>query len=131
MDAGVDGLVVEGAEGGGFKNGRDVSSMVLLPLVRAHRPADRRPPVALLDGRTMAAAFAHGRRWRSSSARAWCRRRSPRCTRTGRTPSSRRRRPNRYLEPATAPGPALRALRTEQHHPAGAADRREHPGPVR
>ena len=33
VDAGVDGLVVEGGEGGGFKNPRDVASMVLLPLV--------------------------------------------------------------------------------------------------
>jgi enoyl-[acyl-carrier protein] reductase II len=33
IDAGVDGLVVEGGEGGGFKNPRDVASMVLLPLV--------------------------------------------------------------------------------------------------
>src|SRR5688500_16790547 len=33
--AGVDGLVVEGGEGGGFKNPRDVSTMVLLPLVCA------------------------------------------------------------------------------------------------
>ena len=31
--AGVDGLVVEGGEGGGFKNPRDVATMVLLPLV--------------------------------------------------------------------------------------------------
>ena len=29
VDAGVDGLVVEGGEGGGFKNPRDVASMVL------------------------------------------------------------------------------------------------------
>ncbi|PZU48130.1 MAG: nitronate monooxygenase, partial [Sphingomonas sp.] len=35
LEAGVDGLVVEGSEGGGFKNGRDVSSFVLLPLVRS------------------------------------------------------------------------------------------------
>ena len=35
IDAGVDGLVVEGGEGGGFKNPRDVASMVLLPLVRS------------------------------------------------------------------------------------------------
>ena len=33
VDAGVDGLVVEGGEGGGFKNPRDVATMVLLPLV--------------------------------------------------------------------------------------------------
>src|SRR3712207_7140727 len=35
IDAGVDGLVVEGGEGGGFKNPQDVSTMVLLPLVRS------------------------------------------------------------------------------------------------
>src|SRR3954453_9192622 len=33
VDAGVDGLVVEGGEGGGFKSSRPVASMVLLPLV--------------------------------------------------------------------------------------------------
>ncbi|MEI9888404.1 MAG: nitronate monooxygenase [Rhizomicrobium sp.] len=33
VDCGVDGLVVEGGEGGGFKNPREVSTMVLLPLV--------------------------------------------------------------------------------------------------
>src|SRR5262250_1951400 len=35
VDAGVDGLVVEGGEGGGFKNQRPVSTLVLLPLVRS------------------------------------------------------------------------------------------------
>ena len=35
VSCGVDGLVVEGGEGGGFKNPREVASMVLLPLVRA------------------------------------------------------------------------------------------------
>src|SRR5918912_454361 len=38
VDAGVDGLVVEGGEGGGFKNPQDVSTMVLLPLVRSKVP---------------------------------------------------------------------------------------------
>jgi enoyl-[acyl-carrier protein] reductase II len=33
VECGVDGLVVEGGEGGGFKNPREVASMVLLPLV--------------------------------------------------------------------------------------------------
>ena len=33
IDCGVDGLVVEGGEGGGFKNPSPVSTMVLLPLV--------------------------------------------------------------------------------------------------
>jgi len=36
VEAGVDGLVVEGGEGGGFKNPRDVSTMVLVPLVAEH-----------------------------------------------------------------------------------------------
>ncbi|MFT6433454.1 MAG: enoyl-[acyl-carrier protein] reductase II, partial [Candidatus Azotimanducaceae bacterium] len=35
VDAGVDGLIVEGSEGGGFKNPKDVASMVLLPLIRS------------------------------------------------------------------------------------------------
>ena len=34
VDAGVDGLVVEGAEGGGFKNPEEVSSLVLLQAIR-------------------------------------------------------------------------------------------------
>ena len=33
VDAGVDGLIVEGGEGGGFKSPRPVATMVLLPLV--------------------------------------------------------------------------------------------------
>src|SRR6185295_3894311 len=31
--AGVDGLIAEGGEGGGFKGSRDVASMILVPLV--------------------------------------------------------------------------------------------------
>ncbi len=60
VEAGVDGLVVEGGEGGGFKNPRDVASMVLLPLVCSKV---RVPVIAaggMLDGATMAAAFALG-----------------------------------------------------------------------
>ena len=37
VECGVDGLIVEGGEGGGFKNPREVASMVLLlPLVRSN-----------------------------------------------------------------------------------------------
>ena len=35
VEAGVDGLIVEGGEGGGFKNAKDVSTMVLVPQVVA------------------------------------------------------------------------------------------------
>ncbi len=58
--AGVDGLIVEGVEGGGFKNADGASSMVLVPLIAA---AVELPIVAaggITDGVSMAAAFALG-----------------------------------------------------------------------
>jgi enoyl-[acyl-carrier protein] reductase II len=60
VDAGVDGLVVEGGEGGGFKNPRDVSTLVLLPLVRSKVKVPIIAAGGMLDGATMAAAFALG-----------------------------------------------------------------------
>lgn len=60
IEAGVDGLIVEGGEGGGFKNPQDVASMVLIPLVAE---AVNVPIVAaggIADGASMAAAFALG-----------------------------------------------------------------------
>lgn len=60
VDAGVDGLVVEGGEGGGFKNPRDVASMVLLPLVASAVDVPIIAAGGILDGPTMAAAFALG-----------------------------------------------------------------------
>lgn len=58
--AGVDGLVVEGGEGGGFKNPRDVASMVLLPLVCSVVDVPIVGAGGICDGPTMAAAFALG-----------------------------------------------------------------------
>ena len=60
IDAGVDGLVVEGSEGGGFKNPSDVSTMVLLPLVASKVDVPVIAAGGFVDGRTMAAAFALG-----------------------------------------------------------------------
>ena len=60
VDAGVDGLVVEGGEGGGFKNPRDVATMVLLPLVRSRVTVPIIAAGGICDGPTMAAAFALG-----------------------------------------------------------------------
>ena len=60
IDAGVDGLVVEGGEGGGFKNPRDVATMVLLPLVASKVRVPIIAAGGMLDGPTMAAAFALG-----------------------------------------------------------------------
>jgi enoyl-[acyl-carrier protein] reductase II len=58
--AGVDGLIVEGGEGGGFKNPRPVSSMVLLPSVTKAFDVPVIAAGGFLDGRTMAAALALG-----------------------------------------------------------------------
>ena len=60
VDAGVDGLIVEGGEGGGFKNPDPVASMVLLPLVRSKVDVPIVAAGGMLDGATMAAAFALG-----------------------------------------------------------------------
>jgi enoyl-[acyl-carrier protein] reductase II len=60
VDAGVDGLVVEGGEGGGFKNPQSVMSMVLLPLVREKVNVPIIAAGGITCGRTMAAAFALG-----------------------------------------------------------------------
>jgi enoyl-[acyl-carrier protein] reductase II len=60
VDAGVDGLVVEGGEGGGFKNPRDVATMVLLPLVCSQLDVPVIAAGGICDGRSMAAAFALG-----------------------------------------------------------------------
>lgn len=60
VEAGVDGLVVEGGEGGGFKNPDPVSLMVLLPLIRSHTDVPIIAAGGITDGPTMAAAFALG-----------------------------------------------------------------------
>lgn len=58
--AGVDGLVVEGVEGGGFKNRFGASTMVLLPLVAAHVDVPIVAAGGICDARSMAAAFVLG-----------------------------------------------------------------------
>lgn len=60
VEAGVDGLIVEGGEGGGFKNPREVATMVLLPLVRSQVEVPIIAAGGILDGATMLAAFALG-----------------------------------------------------------------------
>jgi enoyl-[acyl-carrier protein] reductase II len=60
IEAGVDGLVVEGGEGGGFKNPRDVATMVLLPLVCSKVGVPVIAAGGIADGHSMAAAFALG-----------------------------------------------------------------------
>ena len=60
VDAGIDGLVVEGAEGGGFKNPEEVSTLVLLQAIRARVDVPMIAAGGICDGRGMAAAFALG-----------------------------------------------------------------------
>ncbi|HEY4892643.1 MAG TPA: nitronate monooxygenase, partial [Reyranella sp.] len=60
VDAGVDGLIVEGGEGGGFKNPDDVSTLVLLQGVRERTDVPIIAAGGICDGRGMAAAFALG-----------------------------------------------------------------------
>lgn len=60
VDAGIDGLVVEGAEGGGFKNPEEVSTLVLLQAIRARTEVPLIAAGGICDGRGMAAAFALG-----------------------------------------------------------------------
>lgn len=58
--AGVDGLVVEGVEGGGFKNADGASTMVLVPLIASQVDVPIIAAGGICDGVSMAAAFALG-----------------------------------------------------------------------
>ncbi len=60
VEAGVDGLVVEGGEGGGFKNPEEVSTLVLLQAIREKVDVPLIAAGGIVDGRGMAAAFALG-----------------------------------------------------------------------
>src|SRR5215475_4850155 len=60
VGAGVDGLVVEGNEGGGFKSPTGAATMVLLPLVCSAVDVPVIAAGGVCDGRSMAAAFVLG-----------------------------------------------------------------------
>ncbi len=65
-DAGVDALVVEGVEGGGFKSALGASTMVLLPLVASRVDLPIIAAGGMCDARSAAAAVvlgAEGVRW--------------------------------------------------------------------
>lgn len=59
-DAGVDGLVVEGVEGGGFKGRLGASTIVLLPLVATQVDLPLIAAGGICDGRSAAAALVLG-----------------------------------------------------------------------
>jgi enoyl-[acyl-carrier protein] reductase II len=60
VDAGVDGLVVEGVEGAGFKSPHEVASMVLLPMVTREVDVPVVAAGGITDGASLLAAFALG-----------------------------------------------------------------------
>ncbi|MCX6395745.1 MAG: nitronate monooxygenase [Propionibacteriales bacterium] len=60
IDAGVDGLVVEGVEGGGFKGALGASTMVLLPLIASQTDLPIIAAGGICDAASMAAAFVLG-----------------------------------------------------------------------
>lgn len=60
VDAGVDGLVVEGTEGGGFKSPEEVGLHVLIQSIRKHTDLPIVAAGGIVDGVGMAAAFAAG-----------------------------------------------------------------------
>ena len=110
VEAGVDGLVVEGAEGGGFKNPRDVSTMVLLPLVRSQVDVPIIAAGGICDGPSMAAAFALGAEGVQMGTRMVSAAESPVHERWKQAIVDAPETGTVLLKPAA--GPALRALRT-------------------
>jgi enoyl-[acyl-carrier protein] reductase II len=112
IDAGVDGLVVEGGEGGGFKAHREVSTMVLLPLVRSKTDVPIIAAGGICDGATMAAAFALGAEGVQMGTRMVSALESPVHDGWKRAIVGAAETDTVFLRPAK--GPALRALRTER-----------------
>ncbi len=112
VDAGVDGLVVEGGEGGGFKNPRDVSTMVLLPLIREKLDVPIIAAGGITCGRTMAAAFALGAEGVQMGTRMVSSAESPVHENWKNAIVDSAETGTVMLKPSK--GPALRALRTER-----------------
>ena len=113
IDAGVDGLVVEGGEGGGFKNGRDVATMVLLPLVCSKFGVPVIAAGGITDGRSMAAAFALGAEGVQMGTRMVSAAESPVHQNWKDMIVGAKETDTVFLN-RFGPGPALRALRTEK-----------------
>src|SRR5579863_7212566 len=113
VDCGVDGLVVEGGEGGGFKNPRDVASMVLLPLVCEKAGVPVVAAGGMVDGRTMAAAFALGAEGIQMGTRMVSSAESPVHANWKQAILAARETDTVFLN-RFGPGPALRALRTDK-----------------
>ena len=113
VEAGVDGLVVEGGEGGGFKNANDVASMVLIPLVAEEVNVPIVAAGGITDGRSMAAAFALGAEGVLMGTRILSSLESPVHENRKDAIVNAEATDTVFLN-RSGPGPALRALRTER-----------------
>jgi len=113
LAAGVDGLVVEGGEGGGFKNPREVALMVLLPLIASKTDKPIIAAGGMLDGRTMAAAFALGAEGIQMGTRMVSAAESP-VHQNWKDAIVNASETDTVFLNRFGPGPALRALRTER-----------------
>ena len=122
-EAGVDGLVVEGGEGGGFKNPLDVSTMVLLPLVASHVDLPLIAAGGISDGKSMAASFALGAEGVQMGTRMVSSTESPVHDNWKRAIIAARETDTVFLNRHSRPG--LRALRTQR---TTALERAEHVG---
>ena len=112
VECGVDGLIVEGGEGGGFKNPQDVSTMVLLPLVRSQVDVPIIAAGGFIDGATMAAGFALGAEAVQMGTRMVSSTESPVHANWKNAIVSARETDTVFLNRAHSP--ALRAIRTEK-----------------
>ena len=123
VEAGVDGLVVEGGEGGGFKNPSDVSTMVLLPLVRSKVDVPIIAAGGFVDGKTMAAAFALGAEGIQMGTRMVSAAESPVHDNWKQAIVNAKETDTVFLNRFHSP--ALRALRTDKNHASGEDPRRQ------
>ncbi|MBD3769216.1 MAG: nitronate monooxygenase [Rhodobacterales bacterium] len=113
IEAGVDGLIVEGGEGGGFKNPKDVASMVLIPQVCEAVDVPVVAAGGIMDGRTMAAAFCLGAEGVLMGTRILSSAESPVHQNWKDAIVAADSTDTVFLN-RSGPGPALRALRTER-----------------
>ena len=113
IEAGVDGLIVEGGEGGGFKNPNDVASMVLIPQVCEAVDVPVVAAGGITDGRSMAAAFALGAEGILMGTRILSAAESPVHSNWKDAIIDADSTDTVFLN-RSGPGPALRALRTER-----------------
>ena len=113
IEAGVDGLIVEGGEGGGFKNPQDVASMVLIPQVCEAVDVPVVAAGGITDGRSMAAAFALGAEGILMGTRILSAAESPVHSNWKDAIIKADSTDTVFLN-RSGPGPALRALRTER-----------------